>query len=53
MTPKRNALGRGLDFLITPGEVSTDGSSAINEIAIDAIEANPEQPRRMFDQEAL
>lgn len=53
MTYKRNALGRGLDVLISSGEVSTDGSSAINEISIDAIEANPEQPRRMFDQEAL
>ena len=50
---KYNALGRGLDALISTDAVSTQGSSTINEIAIDQIEANPNQPRREFDQEAL
>ncbi len=31
----------------------TQGSSTINEIAIDQIEANPNQPRREFDEDAL
>ena len=48
-----NALGRGLDALISTDEVKTQGSSTINEIPISQIEANPNQPRRHFDQEAL
>lgn len=51
--PRRNALGRGLDSLISLGEIRTDGSSAINEIDIDRIDPNPEQPRTTFDEEAL
>ena len=50
---KSNALGRGLDALISTEGVRTQGSSTINEIAIDQIEANPNQPRREFDEEAL
>lgn len=50
---KRNALGRGLDSIISMSEIQTDGSSAISEIDIDLIEPNPEQPRTTFDQEAL
>ena len=50
---KTNALGRGLDALISTEAVSTQGSSTINEIAIDQIEANPNQPRREFDPVAL
>ena len=50
---KFNALGRGLDALISTDEVRTQGSSTINEIRIDQIEANPNQPRREFDPEAL
>lgn len=50
---KFNALGRGLDALISTESVRPQGSSTINEIAIDQIEANPNQPRREFDDEAL
>lgn len=50
---KSNALGRGLDALISTEGVRTQGSSTINEIALDQIEANPNQPRREFDEEAL
>ncbi len=50
---KNNALGRGLDALISTESVKTQGSSTINEIAIEQIEANPNQPRREFDQQAL
>ena len=50
---KYQALGRGLDALISTDEVRTEGSSTINEIALTDIEANPNQPRREFDQEAL
>ena len=47
------ALGRGLDALISTEDVRTDGSSTINEIDINLIERNPNQPRREFDEEAL
>ncbi|MBO1363607.1 ParB/RepB/Spo0J family partition protein [Prevotella sp. A2931] len=50
---KSNALGRGLDALISTETIRTQGSSTINEIAIEEIEANPNQPRREFDEEAL
>lgn len=50
---KRNALGRGLDALITMDEIKTSGSSSINEINIDLIKPNPDQPRTEFDEEAL
>ncbi len=50
---KRNALGRGLDSLISMDDIQTGGSSAITEIAVSQISPNPDQPRRSFDQEAL
>ena len=50
---KTNALGRGLDALISTETVSTQGSSTINEVPIEQIEVNPNQPRREFDQIAL
>lgn len=53
ISAKNNALGRGLDALISTEGVRTSGSSTISEIAIDQIEANPNQPRREFDEEAL
>ncbi|MGM9868527.1 MAG: ParB/RepB/Spo0J family partition protein [Sodaliphilus sp.] len=53
MAIKRNALGRGLDSLISMDDVQPSGSSAINEIAIDLIKPNPDQPRTNFNEEAL
>lgn len=50
---KRNALGRGLDSLISISEVRTDGGSAISEIDINSITPNPDQPRRTFSDEGL
>ena len=50
---KGTALGRGLDALISTEDVRTSGSSTINEIALNQIEPNPNQPRHEFDQEAL
>lgn len=50
---KTNALGKGLDALISTEAVQTEGSTTINEIAIEQIEANPNQPRREFDEAAL
>ena len=53
MAVKRNALGRGLDSLISMDDVQPSGSSAINEIAIHLIKPNPDQPRTNFNEEAL
>ena len=50
---KFNTLGRGLDALISTDDLRTQGSSTINEIPLEQIEANPNQPRREFDEEAL
>lgn len=50
---KYPALGRGLDALISTQEVHTNGSSTINEIELDKIIANPNQPRREFDTDSL
>ncbi|MFO7878795.1 MAG: ParB/RepB/Spo0J family partition protein [Bacteroidota bacterium] len=51
---KRNALGKGLGALIETdtnnGRIKRD---AVNEIPLEKIEANPFQPRKQFDEEAL
>lgn len=53
MAQRRNALGRGLDALLSMDEVKTEGSSSINEIELSKISVNPNQPRREFDETAL
>lgn len=50
---KKFSLGRGLDALISTDRVETEGSSKINEIRLDEITANANQPRKDFDEEAL
>ena len=47
------ALGRGLDALISTEDVRPEGSSTINEIDVNLIERNPNQPRHEFEEEAL
>ena len=56
---RRNALGRGLSALLDDSGSDTAAreekapAASINEIALEAIEVNPFQPRTHFDQEAL
>lgn len=50
---KFSALGRGLDALISTDDINPQGSSSINEIDINKIVANPNQPRREMDPESL
>ncbi len=50
---KKFSLGRGLDALISTEDISTGGSSSINEIPLSEISVNPNQPRRDFDEDAL
>ena len=51
--PKRPALGRGLDSLISMDDVPARGTTAINDILLEQISPNPDQPRKDFDEEAL
>lgn len=53
MAKQKFTLGRGLDALISTEAVRTSGSSSIGEIEISMIAANPNQPRRDFNEEAL
>lgn len=48
-------LGRGLDALISTDDTmsSNDAPSSINEVEISLIHANPSQPRKDFDEQAL
>lgn len=52
---KKNALGRGLGALIEEPESNDQllEGSAVTEIQVRKIEANPWQPRTKFDEEAL
>lgn len=50
---KKTGLGRGLDALIDTSHVDTNGSSSISEIELAKIVANPDQPRRSFDEETM
>ena len=45
--------GMGLDALINTNDINTQGTSNLNEIAIELIEPNPDQPRHEFDENAL
>ncbi|GHU89331.1 chromosome partitioning protein ParB [Bacteroidia bacterium] len=49
----KSPLGRGLDALITMEDLKTNGTSSINEVELSKISPNPDQPRTVFDQEAL
>lgn len=53
-TKKPIGLGKGLGALLDSNPiVETGGSSSICEIELDRIDANPNQPRTVFDEEAL
>ncbi len=53
MAKNITGLGRGLGALIDTENISTGGSSSINEVEMKLIFANPNQPRSFFDEEAL
>ena len=58
MKPIKTGLGRGLGALIpmddtSPAMAPQDAPSSINEIDLELIHANPSQPRREFDEQAL
>ncbi|MEA3495763.1 MAG: ParB/RepB/Spo0J family partition protein [Bacteroidota bacterium] len=58
MAAKRQALGKGLNALLTDSSTDITGRNTvplknISEIAINDIEANPFQPREKFEEEKL
>ncbi len=53
MAKQKFTLGRGLDALISTETLRPAASSSIGEIEIGKIQANPNQPRREFNEEAL
>ncbi|HHT22898.1 MAG TPA: ParB/RepB/Spo0J family partition protein [Bacteroidales bacterium] len=50
---KTIGLGRGLGALMDLDTTSISGPSSINEVELDLIIPNPNQPRTFFDEEAL
>jgi ParB family transcriptional regulator, chromosome partitioning protein len=50
---KNPSLGRGLGALIDINPVAASGFSSINEVELDLIFPNPNQPRVNFDEESL
>lgn len=50
MTSRRGGLGRGLEALIPPG---TSARSAFQNLPVDSIVPNPQQPRTRFDDDSL
>lgn len=55
MNKKPTGLGRGLDALISMDEIidANETASSINEIELSLIHANPDQPRKEFEPQAL
>jgi len=51
---RRRGLGRGLEALLSPGPEAGEGAEpALVNLDPRAVEPNPEQPRRTFDEEEL
>ncbi|MGX7349908.1 ParB/RepB/Spo0J family partition protein [Dolosicoccus paucivorans] len=50
---KTGGLGRGMETLFTPFNETVEEGERVVEIALDEIRANPYQPRKHFNQEAL
>ncbi len=50
---KSKSLGRGLGALIDMDTIGVSGISSINEVDLDLIVPNPNQPRQLFDEDAL
>ena len=50
---ERRGLGRGLAALLGEGEEQQAAPAALLELALDAVEPNPDQPRAAIDHEAL
>jgi ParB family chromosome partitioning protein len=52
-TEKKSRLGRGLDALLSAGPEVAAPAGARSEVPVEAIEHNPYQPRKAFDEDEL
>ena len=50
---RRSGLGRGLSSLIPSEAVAGAAPGALREVPVSAIQPNPHQPRKHFDEESL
>jgi ParB family chromosome partitioning protein len=54
MNPPKRGMGRGLDAILSVSGGAADAAAAeLRELPVELIVANPKQPRRRFDEEAL
>ena len=53
MSSRRSGLGRGLDALLPQQAVEERSDDRQNQVSVDAIDPNPNQPRSEFDDDAL
>ena len=53
MSPARRGMGRGLEAILSASPGTKPGEDELRELPVDLICANPKQPRRRFDEEAL
>jgi len=53
MSAKKGGLGRGLDALFTDNSIDSASAATAVELRINEIEPNREQPRRVFDEDAI
>ncbi len=53
MAPKKGGLGRGLDALLVDNSIENTSSSSAVKLKLNDIEPNKNQPRKIFDDEAL
>jgi ParB family chromosome partitioning protein len=53
MTPPTPGMGRGLDAILSVSSVGDADADELRELPVELIVANPRQPRRRFDEDAL
>ena len=53
MAAKKGGLGRGLDALLVDNSIENISSSSAVKLKLNEIEPNKNQPRKIFDDEAL
>ena len=53
MAERERGMGRGLAAILAGGPSTTDAGPELREVPVDLIAANPNQPRRRFDDDAL
>ncbi len=53
MAERERGMGRGLAAILAANPSSADSGPDLRHVAVDLIEANPHQPRRRFDEDAL